>query len=311
MKPAWSESFDRERLAPAPSLRLPRRITRGWAYGDGTGAGVKVAILDSGVDGAHPLVGGLAGGVALEADPDEPGAVVMRTGPHTDLYGHGTACAAIVRRLAPACEIYSVRVLGERLTGKAYVFAAAIRWCLDNGINVLNLSLSTANPDWVVPLHELCDEAAFRGVVLCCALNNQRRASFPSMFASVFSAAATDDDDWEQFAYNPTPPAEWGAPGIDVEVAWLDGSTIVTTGNSFAAPAIAGHAARVLGAHPGLTTFQVKTVLAALARNAADEPARTLAGDPPGAPSEPSPAPSRRSRSAGARSPRSPRGAAR
>jgi subtilisin family serine protease len=275
MKPAWSEPFDRERLRPAPALRLPRRITRRWAYGDASGAGVKVAILDSGVDGDHPLVGGLAGGVALEADPDEPGAVRTRPGPHPDLYGHGTACAAIVRRLAPACDLYSVRVLGERLTGKAHVFAAAIRWCLDHAIDVMNLSLSTANPDWLGPLHDLCDEAAFRGVVLCCALNNQRKASFPSQFSSVFSAAASEDPDWERFAYNPEPPAEWGAPGIDVEVAWLDGSTIVTTGNSFAAPAIAGHAARVLAAHPGLTTFQVKTVLAALARNAGDGPPRT------------------------------------
>ncbi|HEX9260109.1 MAG TPA: S8 family serine peptidase, partial [Acidimicrobiales bacterium] len=71
----------------------------------------------------------------------------------------------------------------------------------------------------------------------------------------------------EAITCNPRPPAEWGAPGIEVEVPWLDGGTIVATGNSFAAPVIAGHVARIVGAHPGITPFQAKTVLAALAAN--------------------------------------------
>ena len=59
-----------------------------------------------------------------------------------------------------------------------------------------------------------------------------------------------------------------GAPGIDVEVPWLEGKTIVATGNSFAAPHIAGVLTLILAKHPELTPFQAKTVLMALARNA-------------------------------------------
>ena len=60
---------------------------------------------------------------------------------------------------------------------------------------------------------------------------------------------------------------EFGAPGIDVDVAWLEGATTTATGNSFATPHVAGLVTRILGKHPGLTVFQVKTILRALAAN--------------------------------------------
>ena len=67
---------------------------------------------------------------------------------------------------------------------------------------------------------------------------------------------------------HPNGPVEWGAPGIDLDVAWLRRSSIRATGNSFAAPQIAGLIALILSKHPGLTPFQVKTILAACAANA-------------------------------------------
>jgi subtilisin family serine protease len=69
------------------------------------------------------------------------------------------------------------------------------------------------------------------------------------------------------FDYNPHPPVEFGAPGIAIEVPWLNQGTITASGNSFAAPHIAGVVARILSKHPGLTAFEMKTVLAALADN--------------------------------------------
>jgi len=263
-RPAWAEAFTD--VLPAPGLP-GIGITPAWAYGDGRGTGVRVAVIDSGVDASHPWVGGLAGAVVVEPDPDGDDARYVE-GPHDDLYGHGTACAAIIRRLAPDVELISVRVLGERLTGKAWVFAAGLEWCLDHGVRVLNLSLSTSNDDYFDTFHELVDRCAYEGVVLVSAMANERKATYPSEFAGVFSVAATDDTDMERILRNPNPPAEWGAPGIDVEVAWLDGGTMTVTGNSFAAPVVAGHVARILGAHPELTVWQVRTVLAELAANA-------------------------------------------
>jgi subtilisin family serine protease len=147
------------------------------------------------------------------------------------------------------------------------VFARGLEWCIDNDMHVVNLSLSTTNDDWYAGFHELCDEAAHAGIVLVAALSNIRKASYPAQFSSVLSVAATAGGDQETFVCNPSPPAEWGAAGIAVEVPWLEGRSIVSTGNSFATPVIAGHVARILGAHPGLMPWQVRTVLAALAAN--------------------------------------------
>jgi subtilisin len=268
MKPAWSWQFDEGTLLAAPALGLDGPITPAWAWGGATGAGVKVGIVDSGIDGDHPLVGGVNGGVVLEYDPDGDEGFRLIEGSHEDLYGHGTACAGIVRAVAPACEIYSVRVLGSKLTGKGFIFAAGLRWAIEHGMHVVNLSLSTGKSDYYSTFHEIADEAYFRRVMLVSAINNVQGPSYPSEYASVFSVAAHEGRDPYAVDYNPRGPVEFGAPGIDIDVAWLDGATIQATGNSFAAPHIAGLITLILSKHPGATPFQMKTILAALSGNA-------------------------------------------
>jgi len=86
----------------------------------------------------------------------------------------------------------------------------------------------------------------------------------------VFSVAARPGSDPYAIAYNPRPPVEYGACGIDVDVAWQGGGSIVATGNSFATPHVAGLITALLSKHPGLTPFQVKAVLQAVADNAGE-----------------------------------------
>jgi subtilisin family serine protease len=243
-------------------------LTREWAWGGATGAGVDVAVVDSGIEADHPLAGRVDSAVALSYDAEAEDRVRREEGPHHDLFGHGTACAGIIRRVAPECRLHSIRVLGEGLTGKGFVFAAGLELAIERGMNVVNLSLSTGREDYFGLFHELADRAYFAGVMLVCAINNVPAPSYPSQYASVFSVAAHDRSDPFGFDYNPEPPVELGAPGIDVTVAWLGGGTINTTGNSFAAPHISGLIARILSKHPDLTPFQMKTVLHALADNA-------------------------------------------
>ncbi len=141
--PAWSEPFHGDELGSVPALEMRGRITRRWAYGDGSGAGVRVAIVDSGVEDGHPLVGRVDRAIAVERDDSNDDGVRFVDAPHDDLYGHGTACAGIIRALAPAVEIVSVRVLSSNLKGSAFAFAHGLDWCIDNGVHVANLSLST------------------------------------------------------------------------------------------------------------------------------------------------------------------------
>jgi subtilisin family serine protease len=264
--PAWSEPFSADhraalrRLAPLGDVAA---IDRSWAFGSGDGEGAVVAIVDSGVEGDHPAVAGrLRASVRVELDGDDAAVVPDEA---VDAVGHGTACAGIILGLAPRAELLSVRVLGADNRGKGLAFATGLEWAIGQGASIVNLSLSSRSEALYATLHDLVDRAYFANVLLVCAANNVAVASYPSLFAGVVSVAAHDVRDPGVWFYNPRPPVEFGAYGLDVEVAWKDGGRIVATGNSFAAPHIAGYAARIRTAHPGATPFEVKAILAATA----------------------------------------------
>ncbi len=272
--PAYSSPFATHTLQVLQPIEILDTITRAWAWGGSTGRGVRVAIIDSGVDATHPAVGGIVNGyVAIQEDPAQPEHFLYDTAPHDDVYGHGTACAGIIRSLAPECEIYSVRVLGANLGGRGSVFAAGLRWAIENKMHVCNLSLSTSNRKLFGPLHELADQAYYQGILLVAAANNIPLPCFPALYASVVSVGSHGINNPQLFYYNPQPPVEFGAWGINVRVAWMNGGWLTATGNSFAAPHIAGLLTRILGKHPGLTPFQAKVVLRALAANVTREAA--------------------------------------
>jgi subtilisin family serine protease len=265
VKPAWHEPFTPEALQHPSNLRVLEGITPEWAWGGSTGRGVRVGIVDSGIRDSHPAVGGMVrGGVTVI---EEDGQIRYDETSHEDAFGHGTACAGIIHKVAPEAELYAVRVMGPSGGGSGNMFAAGLRWAIEHDLQVLNLSLGTTKRDWIAAMHELADMAYFRNVMLVTAANNMPQPSFPSMFASVISVACNEEQDPFRFYYNPAPPVDFGAPGIDVEVAWEADSYAKMTGNSFAAPHITGIVALILAKHPGLTPFVVKTILRSTAAN--------------------------------------------
>lgn len=269
LRPAWSQDFTpdaiQELLAQGPFAK----ITPEWAWGKSTGKGVRVAIVDSGVEHDHPALDDcVKGGVIVEYDsraenyyrikPDEKPA---------DVSGHGTACAGIIHSIAPDAEIYSVRVLGRNMGGRAIQFAAGLDWAVENNIHVVNMSLSTSSEEFFGLFHDLADQAYFKNINLISAVNNIPEPSYPSLYSSVISVAAYKGKNPLTYYYNTKPPVEFGAPGIDVEVAWNKGQFLVCTGNSFAAPHITGITTLIRAKHPDLTPFQMKAVLLACAAN--------------------------------------------
>ena len=100
-------------------------VDRAWAFGDGRGEGVTVAIVDSGVEGDHPAIGGrLRQSVRVELHGEDASVVDDVA---VDVVGHGTACAGIIHDLAPAAEFVSVRVLANN-RAKGAAFAAGLEW---------------------------------------------------------------------------------------------------------------------------------------------------------------------------------------
>jgi subtilisin family serine protease len=262
--PAWG--------APTDSLRNEKfgisdfdQITPDWAWGGSDGEGARVAVLDSGIDGTHPMVRNLDRSVGIVPDADGDFEVVDCE--PADTAGHGTACAGIISSIAPAASLTSVRVLTNGKHGTGAGLIAGLRWAVSEGFDVINMSLSTGKPQFVLALHDLADEAYFRRCVLVASAHNLPVRSYPWPFASVISVASHDETDSSVFYYNPSPPVDFFARGLRVEVAWPGGKRIRSTGNSFATPHIAGLCARILGKHPMLTPFQLKSVLYLTASN--------------------------------------------
>jgi subtilisin len=268
-RPAWSQQFTTDAIREI-SVRGPiAGITPDWAWGGSKGASVRVAIVDGGIEHDHPWLDDcVRGGVAVVYDENVEGMVYYEDDDRPqDLSGHGTACAGIIHSIAPKAELYSVRVLGKDMRGRAIQFAAGLEWAIENGMQVVNLSLSTSREEYYGLFHELADDAYFKNVVLVSAVNNVPAPSYPSLYSSVISVAAHEGKHPLTYYYNPSPPVEFGAPGIDVEVAWNNGQYLTSTGNSFAAPHITGIVALIRAKHPDLTPFQIKTILWACAAN--------------------------------------------
>jgi subtilisin family serine protease len=262
--PAWS-------LPAAASAEIgigvewPERVTREWALGGSTGAGVRVCILDSGVQPDHPLVGPLEGAVALRKT--EEGEIVVEDDTEGDLCGHGTACAGIVRSVAPDCRLFSVRVLGAGFKGSGAVLLEGLRWAIGQGFDVINMSLSTTKKQFSGLLHELADSAYFRRTVLVASAHNMPVESYPWRFSSVISVGSHEEPDPLTFFYNPSPPVEFFGRGVNVEVPWIGGARIRSSGNSFATPHMSGICTLILAKHPELTPFQLKSVLYLISTN--------------------------------------------
>ena len=126
MKPAWSSEFSPEALVYPDPVAVLDQLTPDWAWGDATGRGVRVAVVDSGIEADHPALGGMVRGHVSVVE--QQGEISYDDSPHDDAFGHGTACAGIIHGLAPQARIVSVKVLGSGLSGKAAAFLRGLSW---------------------------------------------------------------------------------------------------------------------------------------------------------------------------------------
>ena len=233
-----------------------------------SGKGIKVAIVDSGVDSSHPRVGPLAGGIAFFPGPE--GRISSDTD-FSDCAGHGTACAGIIRRKAKDAELYSVRIFDDALSTQGKVLIAALKWAIDLKVDIVNLSLGSTDQSLVSDLVCICRQAQEAGVLVVAAEHNEGGKSYPAVLPNVIGVAAGGGGGTYDYSYRPGAEIECVARGNLQRLCWLKRQERLQEGSSFAVPHITGIVALIKQAHPKAEIQQVRQLLQANASNALSE----------------------------------------
>ena len=231
-----------------------------WTSFGNKGTGIKVAILDTGIDIAHPDLR-VVGGVTY----------VLGTTTYNDDHGHGTHVAGIVAALdndigvvgvAPESALYAVKVLNSRGQGYLSDINMGIEWCINNGMQVISMSFGTTSD--LISLHQECDKAYNTGIVLVAAAGNNgpgpETTTYPAKYSSVIAVGATDSNDVV---------ADWSsrgqelwvtAPGVSIYSTYKGSTYATMSGTSMACPHVTGTVALILkkAAH---TPAEVRSIL--------------------------------------------------
>jgi subtilisin family serine protease len=215
----------------------------------GTGAGIKVAIVSSGIECSHPGLGGLklADDVALAMN--EAQVVVNVPGNGMDVYGMGTALAGLVRERAPQATLGSFRVLNEKLGSKHVLATEGVLSALEAGYHIVIAGFGCpANMNVAGQYKHMVDRLYRRGVHLIASANNQYEADeeFPSNFSTVIGVSMAKQIPKDHIYFRRGFITPYYALGTDVETLWKNGSLQKATGTSYAAATVAGILASLL-----------------------------------------------------------------
>ncbi len=237
---------------PPPTQTLPWGIGRVWGSASKpsvTGVGVKVAVIDTGIEFAHPDLKNNLAGLSVT--------YVARTTTANDDNGHGTHVAGIIAAVdnlegvigvASGATLYAVKVLDKRGSGYLSNIALGIRWAADERVQVANLSLGSSYD--LAELEAACDYAKAKGVLLVAAAGNEGdgnlstpEESYPAMYESVVSVGATDYYSLLAAWSNTNDAVDLSAPGVSIFSTYKGQTYKTLSGTSMASPHVAGVAA--------------------------------------------------------------------
>lgn len=244
-----------------------------WKTTQGSSS-IIVAVIDTGVDASHPdLQGKLVKGYDFVQGDTNP----------TDTVGHGTFVASLIAArsndevgmsgVAPNVKIMPLKVMSGESDGSSTRIAQAIRYAVDNGAKVINMSLGSPYPSRSIK--SAVEYAYSKGVVVVAAAGNEgdegNDPNYPASFANVISVGATGSRDTIASFSNHNSGVNVSAPGVNIVGArsqinqicrpYKTSDYCVASGTSFAAPYVAGTAALILSANPKLTPDQVTNIL--------------------------------------------------
>ena len=225
-------------------------VTATKVWPTNTGTGVKVALIDTGMDYRHPdLAPNYAGGYNFIARNNNP----------LDDNGHGTHVAGTIaaaadgtgiKGVAPSARLYPLKVLNSSGSGSYSNIIAALQWCVNNKMQIASMSLgATTNSK---ALHDATTAAYKAGVLLVAAAGNSGQAGgytvtveYPAAFGAVMAISAVDSNNVRPWWSSSGPKVELAAPGVNIVSDKMGGGLTTMSGTSMACPHVSGVAALV------------------------------------------------------------------
>jgi Subtilase family len=213
------------------------------------GAGVRVAVLDSGVV-PHPALPGLSRSIEITPFPEDA----------SKIHGHGTAVASLIASrdpaapgIAPAAEIISIRVSDESGRADSFELAAGILAAIDAGAQIINISMGTTENNPLI--EDAVIYARDREVLIVAASGNSEQADacYPAAYPSVISVGAVDARGEHLDFSNYGTYLSLTAPGYAVNAAWPGNRYATISGTSASAPIVSGAIAATMSSGRGQT----------------------------------------------------------
>ena len=232
-----------------------------WPYTGGKG--VKVAVLDTGVDINHIDLT-FRGGINTIDGSCFSG--IANHGSHVSGIIGALANSKGIVGMAPAVELYSVKVLQDDGKGTLSALIAGLDWAVENGIDIVNMSLGTSTD--TNALKSAVDRAYAAGILLVAAAGNSGTADgntdtirYPAKYESVIAVGAVNNNS-QRASFSATGPAlELTAPGVSIYSTIPGSRYALASGTSMAAPHVAGAAALIWSKNPDFTNAQVRKAL--------------------------------------------------
>lgn len=252
VEPDFYQNWIQAEPAPEPAgQKLPwgiERVNAKGAWGVTRGAGVKVAVVDTGVDFDHPDLK-LAGGFN----------VITHDKNYKDDNGHGSHVSGTIAAqdngigvvgIAPEVSLYGVKVLDAGGSGTFADVVEGIQWTVENKMDIANFSLGASQGTQA--LEDAVNAAAKAGVaVIAAAGNSGGSVGFPAAYSSVIAVSASNDKDKLAYFSSRGPEVDFIAPGVNIDSTYMGGGYSSLSGTSMACPHMVGLAALAAaqGAH--------------------------------------------------------------
>jgi len=238
------------------------------------GAGVTVAVVDTGMDLAHPLLaGGIAPGgfdfVDWDDDPSEARSDLdsNQNGYFDEGWGHGSHIAGIVRLVAPEVELLPIRVVDSDGQADLFTVLLGLEHALSNGAQVVNLSLSIPEPSQL--LEDWINEARAMNVLVTTSAGNKNTAQldFPANETLALTVASVTAENVKSSFSNYSYQIDVAAPGEDIVSCLPGGDYVARSGTSMSAPMAAGQAALIWSTNAGTSVFAVQSLIKTFTQN--------------------------------------------